>query len=672
VSTTTERLYNLLPAVYRLRDAERGEPLRALLAVIAEQVDALEENLAQLYDDEFIETCAEWVVPYMGDLIGYRALNGVVPTISSPRAEVAHTIAYRRRKGTASVLEQLARDVTGWDARVVEFFQLLATTQYMNHIRPRAIVTPDLRKWEPLARLNTAFETTAHTLDVRNISSQRGKYNIPNIGIFLFRLRAYSLTNAPAFQLDAQRFLFSPLGNHIPLFHRPETETEITSLATPQNVPLPISRRVLHETLCSTQRDTYYGRAKSFFLRVNDADVDASQIVVCDLSDAHGAWAHEPALGKIAIDPALGRIAFNASDAAPSSVNVSYHYGFSAEMGGGEYPRADSFDETLPVTQTVSRGDSIQNALDALTESGAVEIGASARYAETLSLHVPVNTNIELRAANHTRPHLALGGDMTIQGDARAQVTLNGLLISGGALHVTGNFSTLRLRHCTLVPGHSLDVNGAPVSPDAVSLVVDAPNATIEIDHCIVGALRAADSARVVITNSIVDATDETRVAFAALDGESAGAAVTLKNSTLIGKVHTREIELASNTIFLARLTSNEAWSAPVISARKQAGCVRFSYVPFFSQTPRRYRCQPTQPSDEARVRPQFNSLRYGDAAYCQLSQRAAPEIRAGAEDDAEMGAFHDLYQPQRESNLRTRLDEYLRFGLTAGIFYET
>ena len=36
------------------------------------------------------------------------------------------------------------------------------------------------------------------------------------------------------------------------------------------------------------------------------------------------------------------------------------------------------------------------------------------------------------------------------------------------------------------------------------------------------------------------------------------------------------------------------------------------------------------------------------------------------------MGAFHFLYQPQRESDLRTRLDEYLRVGLEAGIFHES
>jgi hypothetical protein len=47
-------------------------------------------------------------------------------------------------------------------------------------------------------------------------------------------------------------------------------------------------------------------------------------------------------------------------------------------------------------------------------------------------------------------------------------------------------------------------------------------------------------------------------------------------------------------------------------------------------------------------------------------------EIRNGAEDEAEIGAFHTLYQLQRDTNLRVRLKEYLRFGLEVGIFYVT
>lgn len=135
---TADRLYALLPAVHRLRDHEQGEPLRALLAAFATQFAALEENLEQLYDDQFIETCAEALVPYIGDLIGWRALHGEVPRIASPRAEVAHTIAFRRRKGTALMLEELAQDVTGWPAHAVECFERLATTQYMKHPRLHA------------------------------------------------------------------------------------------------------------------------------------------------------------------------------------------------------------------------------------------------------------------------------------------------------------------------------------------------------------------------------------------------------------------------------------------------------------------------------------------------------------------------------------------------------
>src|SRR5215469_12053179 len=195
MSFDLKRMYDLLPAIDRIRDVEQGEPLKALLAVIAEQVAVLEENLAQSYDDHFIETCADWVVPYIGDLIGYRGLHGGVQRISSPRAEVANTIGYRRRKGTVVALEQLARDVTGWGAHVVEFFQLLATTQYINHLRPQNIITPDLRDTRFLELLGGPFETAAHTADVRRIYNGRGRYNIPNIGIFLWRLETYRIAN---------------------------------------------------------------------------------------------------------------------------------------------------------------------------------------------------------------------------------------------------------------------------------------------------------------------------------------------------------------------------------------------------------------------------------------------------------------------------------------------
>jgi hypothetical protein len=69
---------------------------------------------------------------------------------------------------------------------------------------------------------------------------------------------------------------------------------------------------------------------------------------------------------------------------------------------------------------------------------------------------------------------------------------------------------------------------------------------------------------------------------------------------------------------------------------------------------------------------PSFTALRYGAPAYAQLRQAAPAEIRTGASDEGEMGAWHQLFQPQRETNLAIRLEEYLRFGLEAGVFFET
>src|SRR5208282_519410 len=233
-----QRLFDLLPALYRLRDAQLAQsqnflsasdtaqiralqalasplsaaqqtqldqltakasrgPLQSLLMLIEEQVGAVSYDLEQLYDDQFIETCAPWVIPYIGDLIGYQVVNGIAPAVASPRAEVANTISFRRRKGTVLVLEQLARDVTGWGAHATECFKVLADTQYMNHIRLFNHYAPDLRRWRAGVYMNTGFDRTAHKVDVRRIAVERGRYNIQNIAIFLWSLNAYSLTMAP-------------------------------------------------------------------------------------------------------------------------------------------------------------------------------------------------------------------------------------------------------------------------------------------------------------------------------------------------------------------------------------------------------------------------------------------------------------------------------------------
>jgi len=726
VSFSADALFDLLPAVHRIRDIEfalseplltpaeiavlaaleakaqpltRAEaqtlsdlkkkrqrgPLASLLAVIAEQVAALEENLDQLYDDQFIETCAEWVAPYIGDLIGYRTLHGVVPGVASPRAEVANTIRFRRRKGTAAMLEQLARDVTGWPARAVEFFERLGCTQYMNHRRPGAHYAPDLRQWRKLNWRDTAFDGVQHTVDVRRVATGAGRYNILNVGLFLWRIRALPLTRSPvpAETLDPAGRLtrFNPLGGDAPLFTKAETEDEVTHLAEPMNVPLPIGRRWL-----SAHLGDYYGSGKSLLLELAGASpgdppqaIPVSRIRVCDLSDVRDGggnvvgWTHVPPAGseKVAVDPVLGRIAF--ADAPARQVLATFHYGCPAPIGGGEYERGTP-SETFDTVRQVAGGAPLQPELEAVKNGGAVEILDSGRYAGTPSITVNAGKTVALRAANEARPLLAASGDITLDLAEEATLVIDGLVISGGTLKLAAAPNnkprTLILRHCTLVPGRKLPGGGQPPGADEPGLVIAHPFAKVEIDRCLLGPLHVVSGAGVSISNSVVDATDSHLVAYRGPTGDlAAGGGLSIGDSTIIGKVHASEITLASNTIFVSALaTAGETWKAPVWADRKQSGCMRFSYVPAGSRTPRRYRCQPEDGGPP--VRPHFSSLRFGDPAYCQLLQATPDAIRRGADDESEMGVLHGLYQPQRETNLRVRLDEYLRFGLEAGIFY--
>jgi len=144
---------------------------------------------------------------------------------------------------------------------------------------------------------------------------------------------------------------------------------------------------------------------------------------------------------------------------------------------------------------------------------------------------------------------------------------------------------------------------------------------------------------------------------------------LTISDSTIIGKVHTSRLQ-ASNVIFAAGLAAGDTWAAPVWADRRQSGFARFCYLPPGSRAPRPYSCQPSDACPDAR--PVFASLRYGDPAYGQLSRRTSPAIRQGADDGSEMGVFRELAQPQREANLRQRMDEYLRFGLEAGFVFVT
>ncbi len=716
-NSASDRLYNLLPSIYRIRDAEKGEALRSLLSIIEEQVEAVRNDIDGLYQDWFIETCADWVIPYIGDMVGNRPLHEIKQL---RRSDVAKTIYYRRRKGTAAMLEEMARDVTGWGAHVVEFFHLLGWTQNLNHLRydlaentgPAALPAVDcvgtvnLRSRDSLDRLDEAFDVISHNVDIRPIKTNEGWYNIRKIGFFLWRLNPYLLSDVPPRPLAGHPgfYTFSRLGNKAPLFTVPLRETSSAGLANETQVPGPIRplafKRDLdafrEEPAADPDNSDYYGPYRSVNILPDGKPVPPEEIVGMDLCQLD-----RPPSGKIAIDVKNGLLGF-AEDEEPSNPNdlskfrVAYTYGFSADIGGGPYERRQDMlkPEIEVITIDVAKGtaiDTIQKALTRWSDNGkppcVINIRDNGVYGGNIDILLPDQGWLKLQADNGVWPNIRLVGISSLGVAAgTATLILDGFLIEG-AFELNGGLD-ITIQHCTLVPGRMLKFSGEAVFPDRDSLIVNAASddMTVTIKKSVSGSIRMpADSSCLSLEDSIVQslpqADGEMDYAIAGNDsGTELGPPMHVIRSTIFGAVSSKELVMASETLFTGKVNVQ----------RQQEGCVRFSYVPAGSMTPRRYHCQPdlalkakneelkrdlTTKEFElilARLEPQFTSMLYGEPGYAQLGPGCAEEIRTGAEDGAEIGAFCSLKQPQREANLRIRLEEYLPFGLEPGFIFVT
>lgn len=211
-------LYRRLPEIYRIKDEDlpklyldNGQPMPAFqllkyLVPVEDMFSAIHENIESLYHDLFIETCDPWVIPYIADLLGTTHISGDEWT---RRADVADTIALRRRKGTLGAIELLAYILTKWGVHSVELLENLVWNQHLNHQRPDeggtppyslATVSPatprrggtvSLRDPSLLSQLNTPFDPFAHVADVKPTAIGQVGYNLPNLAIYMWRLKDY-------------------------------------------------------------------------------------------------------------------------------------------------------------------------------------------------------------------------------------------------------------------------------------------------------------------------------------------------------------------------------------------------------------------------------------------------------------------------------------------------
>ena len=516
-------------------------------------------------------------------------------------------------------------------------------------------------------------------------------------------------------------YTFSILANDAPLFNRPRRGS--VDISGPLDAPVRIDRAMLSaprdpSSRHSTASPDYYGIAReggdevaqSLAIWVKGwpkakddgkAPIPADKVIVADLED----WGYAPPEGHVAVDPVRGRIAFPTRrfPRRDATVRVSYHYGFTSDVGGGEYyrPLAQHAEAVIkPVRGTAELQKALGPWLPLVNDNGrlsaqpgqpehmVIEICDSGLYETGIDILLAPGHSLQIRAAQRSRPVIRLRDDradlpdgMTVSGGPGSRLILDGLTIAARGLAIEGKIASVTVRHSTLVPGWSLEPDCDPRRPSEPSIQMTDTSACLVVRRSIVGSIQVnadevrSEPARILVEDSTVDATG------ADCDGpqcEAVGAAgsrhafalARFANSTIIGRVLVHAIEAAENTIFLGRIRV----------ARRQLGWLRFCHVAEHSRTPRRFRCQPDLAIAEAKAdkpeepeaaiararaaaRPRFDSLRYGRPEYCRLAADCPREISAGADDGGEMGVFHHLDTIRRLDALAIALDDHAPIG---------
>jgi hypothetical protein len=204
-----------------------------------------------------------------------------------------------------------------------------------------------------------------------------------------------------------------------------------------------------------------------------------------------------------------------------ATLQVTYQYGFPGAIGAGPYDRtqlADPPDRIDPEEQ-IHGGAGLDTALHDAAGAGTVTIADSLTYATVED--VASVSSLLVRGGPSQRPvvRLAAASAWTFTGQAGAELTLDGLFVSGGDIVLQGPFAHVRLTGCTTDPG-TLDETGAALAQSVdgrelapVTIWIEGPGAIrqLTIDHCVLGPVRTRNGGAVEavsISDSIVQGID--------------------------------------------------------------------------------------------------------------------------------------------------------------------
>jgi hypothetical protein len=725
------KLWQLMPAIYRSLDggtATAPGALQELLNRIGGQTATVRRSIDRLWENQSIETCDDWVIPYIGDLLATRLVSCL--DARAQRLDVAKTIYYRRRAGTLGVLEELAADIAGRDARAVEFFRRLGRTRHQfdpsignafaaaspawapsTTYAPGQTVSNGSNAYQCLTggvsaagggptgtgtsiadgAVTWTFVDPVGSLVPAVIEGLAGANSRTPAGGFADLRNAYAAANTNgafdefAHTADLRRgaqsagwFNISHLGVFIwwlqsfPIV----AATPVSNGQTPPCFTFDPSGRQIPLFAPSSRTSASFGEDW-----VSPDEWQLPVAVRAVLWDTYpdqlypaafwvglgggGAPAPQPR-GALTIHPDRGVFSFVAAPPA-GQILGSFHFGFMSEIGAGGFPSSllETIAQPAAVT-TVSNGAGLPGALSAVTADATIRITDSLTYPGlTAPLTLPDKTLV-LTAADKQRPVVRWkgGGASWTITGTGGSLVLQGLWLQGADIVLAGKFETVSLRLATLDPGSS-DPAGPPIGTAIDGTPLAPVHLWVEASITTLTLERCIAGPIRTRNGGAIEQLTATDSIIQAI-ATPAGGDYALQ--TDIGTVSLARCTVLGR-IGVHRLEASECILDDVaIAEDAQHGCVRFSAFAQGSVLHAPYRSVMVP-----KTGPLFVSRRFGDPHYARLRRLAdaaiiAPQtgdtILGGAQNGSEMGAFTGEGETLKKRGLALKYEEYAPLGI--------
>ena len=733
----TEKIWEMIPAFYRHEDglAENSGVLRALVEVMAEQASRVRRSHDRLWEDQFIELCNDWAVPYIGDLVGTRLVSAL--NTRARRMDVAKTIYYRRRKGTLAVLEELISDITAWEGNVVEGFRRLARSRHGLDPLPvnytgRFTGTPpgglaDLRAVHAAEMSHSAFDEFFHTPDLRKPRGKDGLYGIQRLLFYIYRLRAFEVTGVSSREMEGSGglgFTFDPSGRDIPLYmprnrpHNPQSSTDTDwgkwRRSFEWELPAPMRCRllghaeflvedsdiielvedgVLSESLANELRqlsDIHYKTVQRLQHAINQ--LPSGAVLLDDT--------HYPAILAATIIKQCGKNALypNALIIYEDSTAISKEQIVAGDLSDMQ---TASIDKLLQVDPERGRLMFIGDAPDEVTVfyhyGFPAEIGAGSYDRSSVGQYSGDKYHSgggEITAVNLLNDGVTQIDDSASYGPVGSKASLKNLVFIAANQHrpyvrLNGNW----VLDTGLNEDSELVLDGLWIGADAAAAVYLRGNyEQVTLRHMTLdpGGEKTRDEGSDVlpaislIIEGYVDQLliESSIIGPVQIDNDGYIEKAVIKDTIVQNRDNTiPALDLPDCELHLQRVTvigdvqAQCLWATDSLIVGhgiiENTQCGCFRFSAAKDEDGGRLP-RPYRPAWIDKPNILFTTTRFGDPAYMQLGENAPQTIVRGAENDAEIGAYNALINSIKLDSLQTKVEEYMPFGLLPVYIFET